>query len=205
MKKSTVETRIKEIQDRIDNITHNSWRPYLVSAEYINFDTYKPYRRRYYTDYVGTTPLLFRNIQQILKLEVWQGDAYRELAGAYVTYSPTVERASPGMFFGLPNGSSVRLEAEGGVANTQNWVMITNAGTGYGSASRTGVSTTTTGSGSGMTVDYVCLGGAIHALTPKISSAAITRTSAINAGYASGDTITVTGFGANATFRLSIP
>ena len=80
--KTIVQTRIKEIQDRIDNVTHNAWRPYLVAAEYINFDTYKPYRRRYYTDYVGTTPLLFRNVQQILRLEVWQGEHYRELAGA---------------------------------------------------------------------------------------------------------------------------
>ena len=51
MKRSVVEARIKEAQDKIDNLTHNAWRPYLVSAEYINFDTYKPYRRRYYTDY----------------------------------------------------------------------------------------------------------------------------------------------------------
>ena len=63
-----VKTLILRAQDRIDNMTHNSWRPNLVSAEYINFDTYKPYRRRYYTDYVGTTPLLFRNIQQLLRL-----------------------------------------------------------------------------------------------------------------------------------------
>ena len=82
MKKSVVETRIKEVQDRIDNYTHNAWRPYLAAAEYINFDTYKPYRRRYYTDYVGTTPLLFRNVQQILRIELWQGDDYRELCGA---------------------------------------------------------------------------------------------------------------------------
>lgn len=82
VKRSHVEQRIKEIQDRIDNITHNAWRPYLVAAEYINFDTYKPYRRRYYTDYVGTAPLLFRNVQQILRLELWQGDSYREIAGA---------------------------------------------------------------------------------------------------------------------------
>lgn len=80
--KDIINTRIREIQDRIDNYTHNAWRPYLVAAEYLNFDTYKPYRRRYYTDYVGTTPLLFRNVQQILRLEVWQGDDYRELAGA---------------------------------------------------------------------------------------------------------------------------
>ena len=82
MKKSIVEQRIKEIQDRIDSVTHNAWRPYRVVGEYINFDTYKPYRRRYYTDYVGTTPLLFRNIQQMLRIELWQGDDYRELAGA---------------------------------------------------------------------------------------------------------------------------
>jgi len=85
MKRSVVEARIKEAQDKIDNLTHNAWRPYLVSAEYINFDTYKPYRRRYYTDYVGTAPLLFRNIQQILRLELWQGDDYREICSAAAT------------------------------------------------------------------------------------------------------------------------
>jgi len=82
VKRSKVEELIKRTQDRIDNKTHNSWRPNLVSAEYINFDTYKPYRRRYYTDYVGTSPLLFRNIQQILRLELWQGDDYREIGAA---------------------------------------------------------------------------------------------------------------------------
>ena len=82
VKRSKVEELIKRCQDRIDNITHNSWRPNLVSAEYINFDTYKPYRRRYYTDYVGTTPLLFRNVQQMLRIELWQGDDYREIGSA---------------------------------------------------------------------------------------------------------------------------
>ena len=54
--KAKVEHVILKMQDRIDNMTRNAWRPYLVAAEYINFDTYKPYRRRYYTDYVGTQP-----------------------------------------------------------------------------------------------------------------------------------------------------
>jgi|TARA_R100000482_G_scaffold124882_1_gene79622 hypothetical protein len=80
--KDIVNKHIRRIQDRIDNYTHNAWRPYLVSAEYLNFDTYKPYRRRYYTDYVGTTPLLFRNVQQILRIEMWQGQDYREICGA---------------------------------------------------------------------------------------------------------------------------
>tara|TARA_R110002020_G_scaffold14091_2_gene50125 strand:+ start:21708 stop:23309 length:1602 start_codon:yes stop_codon:yes gene_type:complete len=77
-----VEHLIKVHQDRIDNLCNNSWRPMLQTAEFKNFDTYKPYRRRYYTDYVGTTPLLFRNVRQILRLEVWQGDDYKELAAA---------------------------------------------------------------------------------------------------------------------------
>jgi hypothetical protein len=80
--KAHVEQRIKEVQDRIDNYTHNAWRPYIVAAEYINFDTYKPYRRRYFTDYVGTAPLLFRNVQQVLRIEMWQGENYREIGSA---------------------------------------------------------------------------------------------------------------------------
>jgi len=80
--KDKVDAIIRRMQDKIDNMTHNSWRPNLVTAEYINFDTYKPYRRRYYTDYVGTTPLLYRNVQQILRLELWQGDDYREIGAA---------------------------------------------------------------------------------------------------------------------------
>ena len=80
--RNKVEEVIRRMQDHIDNKTHNAWRPYISQAEYINFDTYKPYRRRYYTDYVGTAPLLYRNVQQILRLELWQGDDYREIGAA---------------------------------------------------------------------------------------------------------------------------
>ncbi len=82
--KKQVETLIQRTQDKIDNLTNNSWRPMLQTAEYVNFDTYKPYRRRYYTDYVGSVPLYFRNVQQIMRLEVWQGHEYREIACAEV-------------------------------------------------------------------------------------------------------------------------
>jgi hypothetical protein len=111
--KAIVEARIREVQDKIDNITHNAWRPYLVSAEYINFDTYKPYRRRYYTDYVGTTPLLFRNIQQILRLELWQGDDYREIGAAEArigipkNYNGNADSA---LFLCPGNASAARLD-----------------------------------------------------------------------------------------------
>ncbi len=82
--KAQVETLILRTQDKLDNLTNNSWRPMLQTAEYINFDTYKPYRRRYYTDYVGSVPLMFRNVQQVLRLEIWQGQDYREIAAAEI-------------------------------------------------------------------------------------------------------------------------
>jgi len=110
--KAKVDHVILKMQDRIDNVTHNSWRPYLVSAEYINFDTYKPYRRRYYTDYVGTAPLLFRNVQQMLRIELWQGADYREICGAEarIKFDDVSDLASAGIYISPGNGSVASLE-----------------------------------------------------------------------------------------------
>ena len=109
--KDKVDHVIQRMQDRIDNITHNAWRPYLVTAEYINFDTYKPYRRRYYTDYVGTAPLLFRNVQQMLRIELWQGDDYREICGAEarIKFNDVSNLASSSIFISPGNGSVATL------------------------------------------------------------------------------------------------
>ncbi len=112
MTKAKVDHVILKMQDRIDNVTHNAWRPYLVSAEYINFDTYKPYRRRYYTDYVGTAPLLFRNVQQMLRIELWQGDDYREICGAEarIKFDDVSNLSSAGIYISTGNGSVASLE-----------------------------------------------------------------------------------------------
>ncbi len=109
--KAKVDHTILKMQDRIDNVTHNAWRPYLVSAEYINFDTYKPYRRRYYTDYVGTAPLLFRNVQQMLRIELWQGDDYREICGAEarIKFDDVSDLATAGIYVSPGNGSVATL------------------------------------------------------------------------------------------------
>jgi hypothetical protein len=109
--KAKVENVILKMQDKIDNMTRNAWRPYLVAAEYINFDTYKPYRRRYYTDYVGTSPLLFRNVQQMLRIELWQGDDYREICGAEVRikFDDVSDLASSAIYMSAGNGSVATL------------------------------------------------------------------------------------------------
>ena len=111
MTKAKVEHVILKMQDRIDNMTRNAWRPYLVSAEYINFDTYKPYRRRYYTDYVGTSPLLFRNVQQMLRIELWQGDDYREICGAEarIKFNDVSSLSSAAIYLSPGNGSVATL------------------------------------------------------------------------------------------------
>ena len=106
-----VKRLILRAQDKIDNLTHNSWRPNLAAAEYINFDTYKPYRRRYYTDYVGTTPLLFRNVQQMLRIELWQGDDYREIGAseARLKIPDSVRSLSGSIVMSPGNGSAATL------------------------------------------------------------------------------------------------
>jgi hypothetical protein len=118
--KDKVEHVILKMQDRIDNMTRNAWRPYLVSAEYINFDTYKPYRRRYYTDYVGTSPLLFRNVQQMLRIELWQGDDYREIAAAEarIKFNDVSNLSSANIYLSPGNGSVATL-AQG--TGTDQW------------------------------------------------------------------------------------
>ena len=79
-----IQENIESQQDYIDKICRMAWRPQIVVDEYQNFTTFKPYRRRYYTDYVGAVYLHNRSVQQLLRLSVWQGDYYRELASCRI-------------------------------------------------------------------------------------------------------------------------
>ena len=121
LSKSHVEDLIKQRQDYIDRTTRMSWRPSLVSDEYQNFTTFKPYRRRYYTDYVGAVYLKNRAVQRILRLSVWQGDYYRELGCSRIKLSitnPSQIQASD-KFFLCPGGVNATATLEQGVGNTQ--------------------------------------------------------------------------------------
>jgi len=197
MKRSTVEARILEVQDKIDNVTHNAWRPYLVNAEYINFDTYKPYRRRYYTDYVGTTPLQFRNVQQILKLEIWQGNTYRELAGAGCTLKIEEDNVSkkfrqPFFLFGLPNGTSATVAVkQDNPVYASTFAFVTFPGSGY--SNQSGV-TPTGGSGTGMTINTTVANGANHSVTIVNKGT----------GYLNGDTLTIPNGSGDSKFKVTI-
>jgi hypothetical protein len=93
--KSQVETLIREKQDYIDTVCRQNWRPHIASDQYYNFTTFKPYRRRYYTDYVGAVYLRHRSIQRILRLSVWQGDKYRELGSSIAKFEVKANSVTP--------------------------------------------------------------------------------------------------------------
>ena len=124
--KSGVENLIKKRQDYIDTITRMAWRPRIVVDEYKNFTTFKPYRRRYYTDYVGAVYLNHRSIRQILKMGVWQGDYYRELAaGRMELYvDKTHKMADTDKIFLCPNVAHVGTlqAAQSSATTTTKWV-----------------------------------------------------------------------------------
>ena len=120
VKKSHVEHLIKIRQDYIDTVTRHAWRPRLVAEEYLNFTTFKPYRRRYYTDYVGAVFVKHGAIQRILKMGAWQGDYYREMAAARAAFRIMDHTALSGKsIFLCPGANGVAKLTEGNDAQTK--------------------------------------------------------------------------------------
>ena len=77
---------------------------------------------------MGTAPLLFRNVQQILRLELWQGSDYREIgaAEARIKFNDVSGLASSGIYISPGNGSVAIIEQ--GTATNQ-WRDDFDAGT----------------------------------------------------------------------------
>ena len=120
IKLSHVKNLIRQRQDYIDKVCRHAWRPRLVGEEYLNFTTFKPFRRRYYTDYVGAVFLKRGAIQRILKLGAWQGDYYREMAGARVSFRVDDHTALAGESILLcPGANGVATLTEGSDAQTK--------------------------------------------------------------------------------------
>ena len=122
MTKSHVENLILKKQDYIDQVCRMSWRPRIVVDEYQNFTTFKPYRRRYYTDYVGAVYLRHRAIQRILRLGVWQSDYYRELGGARTCMKvkePTEIGAAGTEKIFICNGTAHTIAMQNGASSNQ--------------------------------------------------------------------------------------
>jgi len=75
---------IKRTEDFVDEITDNSWRPITYSDEYHNF-TFSGLHWNvplYWNDYVGFVQLHAPYIRKMVRLEVWQGNAWLDLASS---------------------------------------------------------------------------------------------------------------------------
>tara|TARA_R110000824_G_scaffold196128_3_gene379160 strand:+ start:4010 stop:5077 length:1068 start_codon:yes stop_codon:yes gene_type:complete len=103
---------IQRIEDYIDTRTGTSFRSITYVNEYHEFDFRGGVYPRYWSDYVGFVQLQQAYIQKLLRLEVWQGSSWRNLASA--TALITVDSSNTGVnstvVLGLPNGTSITLD-----------------------------------------------------------------------------------------------
>ena len=75
---------IKRVEEKIDDSIKQSFRPIIHHEEFYSFDGWNKgsYPVQPYRDYVGFIQLSQPKIQKLVRLEVWQGDRYVDLASA---------------------------------------------------------------------------------------------------------------------------
>ena len=75
---------IKRAEERVDDIVGHSYRPVIYKNEFHGFEAFHQgaYPINRFKDYVGFVQLDRNNVQKIVRLEVWQGNEYKDLASA---------------------------------------------------------------------------------------------------------------------------
>ena len=78
---------IKRVEEKIDDATKTSYRPTIYKDEFHSLDGYKRghYPLSTYRDYVGFVQLAYPKVQKLVRLEVWQGNNWVDLASATAT------------------------------------------------------------------------------------------------------------------------
>ena len=75
---------IKRVEEKIDDGIKQSYRPIIHKDEYFSFDGWNKgaYPVSIWKDYVGFVQLSQPKVQKLVRLEVWQGSEYKDLASA---------------------------------------------------------------------------------------------------------------------------
>ena len=75
---------IKRVEEKIDDGIKQSYRPIIHKDEYFSFDGWNKgaYPVSIWKDYVGFVQLSQPKVQKLVRLEVWQGSNYKDLASA---------------------------------------------------------------------------------------------------------------------------
>jgi len=84
--KQDIEKMILWAENKIDRITHNSWKLNTVYNEYYDYKDFIEIRRiRYltYPDYRGKIPLRHQHIRKMLSMNVWDGSSYVDFVTQY--------------------------------------------------------------------------------------------------------------------------
>ena len=99
---------IKRIEDYVDTKTGTSFRPITYFDEYHNFEFKKFNRTRVWFDAVGFIQLVHPSVRKIIKLEVWQGNNWKELASASasIEFDSTNTGVTSEITLGRPDGGS---------------------------------------------------------------------------------------------------
>lgn len=113
---------IQRIEDYIDNKIGTSHRAITYVDEYHDFEFLGGSYPRYWSDYVGFIQLQQHYIQKILRLEVWKGSSWDNLASATATVK--VDASNKGqncsIVLTLPNSSTITLDEGTGSAEFNN-------------------------------------------------------------------------------------
>ena len=95
--KAMVGKIIKKVEGKIDNWVKYSFRPEIVENEMHDFESGRIviYPATHWKDYHGFIQCDTRKIRKVIKLEVWQGDNWKDLASASVRYTPPATATTP--------------------------------------------------------------------------------------------------------------
>jgi len=130
-----VGTIMKRVEDFIDEKTSTSWREIFYKDEYHNFTfTGVVYNLpKYWNDYVGFVQLDRHDVRKIIKLEVWQGSSWVELASSVASVKIT----------DYDNITSITLKIPGRTASSGDGIFVLNPGASSSNFDKTiGTSTT---------------------------------------------------------------
>ena len=72
---------IRRCEDYIDHATNDSWRENLVENEFHDFELFDKYLY-VYADYAGKIRLENEHVRKIIRIQSWEGGAYKDLASA---------------------------------------------------------------------------------------------------------------------------
>tara|TARA_R110000744_G_scaffold375_3_gene1438 strand:- start:46885 stop:47985 length:1101 start_codon:yes stop_codon:yes gene_type:complete len=103
---------IRRVEDLVDTKCARAWRPIIYKNEYHNFELGMLRRgggSSNYRDYVGICKLDNTNIRKILRLEVWKGNTWEDLASATANLTITDATNITSIVFALPDGAEFTI------------------------------------------------------------------------------------------------